>query len=212
MYGMARLKVLARLAAFVAMIIALHALVVRLTPGQDGDVGTFLVREVLFFVILVLVTWLMARLERRPVADFGLPWRSMFRGQFWRGTLLGFGAITCLLVVMRIVGVFAFGTLALHGLDIWKWAIAWALVFILVGLYEEYQFRGYFLSTLTTGVGFWPAAIVSACAFGWAHYDNTGENLIGVFQAGAFGLLQCFILRRSGNLWMPIGVHAAFDW
>jgi len=27
-----------------------------------------------------------------------------------------------------------------------------------------------------------------------------------------FGLLACFLLRRTSNLWMPIGLHAAFDW
>ncbi len=25
-------------------------------------------------------------------------------------------------------------------------------------------------------------------------------------------MLACFLLRRTGNLWMPIGLHAAFDW
>jgi len=33
-----------------------------------------------------------------------------------------------------------------------------------------------------------------------------------LFNAGAFGLLACFLLRRTGNLWMPSGLHLAFDW
>jgi len=33
-----------------------------------------------------------------------------------------------------------------------------------------------------------------------------------LFNAGAFGLLACLLLRRTGNLWMPIGLHMAFDW
>jgi len=33
-----------------------------------------------------------------------------------------------------------------------------------------------------------------------------------LFNAGAFGLLLCFLLRRTGNLWLPIGFHMAFDW
>ncbi len=27
-----------------------------------------------------------------------------------------------------------------------------------------------------------------------------------------FGLLACLLLRRTGTLWMPIGLHMAFDW
>jgi hypothetical protein len=62
------------------------------------------------------------------------------------------------------------------------------------------------------GIGFWPAAILSAAYFGYSHHGNSGEDWIGLVNAGAFGLLACFLLRRTGNLWMPIGVHTAFDW
>jgi hypothetical protein len=113
---------------------------------------------------------------------------------------------------MWACGVFTFGTLALHGFDIAKWALAWALAFLLVGLYEEFSARGYPLVALARGIGFWPAAVLSAAFFGWSHHNNTGEDWIGLFNAGFFGLLQCFLLRRTGNLWFPIGVHAAFDW
>ena len=48
--------------------------------------------------------------------------------------------------------------------------------------------------------------------FHYSHHGNSGEDWIGLFNVGAFGLLACFLLRRTGNLWMPIGLHAAFDW
>jgi hypothetical protein len=102
--------------------------------------------------------------------------------------------------------------IALHGGDIWKWAGIYALVFILVALREEFRARGYALYTLSAGIGFWPAAILSAAYFGYSHHSNSGENWIGLVNAGLFGLLACFLLRRTGNLWMPIGVHMAFDW
>ncbi|MGA8556048.1 MAG: CPBP family intramembrane glutamic endopeptidase [Candidatus Acidiferrales bacterium] len=101
---------------------------------------------------------------------------------------------------------------ALQGADIGKWAILYALVFLLVALREEFRARGYALYTLSAGVGFWPAAILSAAYFGYSHHNNTGEDWIGLFNAGAFGLLLCFLLRRTGNLWLPIGFHMAFDW
>jgi membrane protease YdiL (CAAX protease family) len=128
----------------------------------------------------------MGRIEGRTIADYGLPWRGMFRAQFWQGALLGFAAITGLLAAMRVAGVFYFGSIALHGADVFKWATIYALVFILVALKEEFRARGYGLFVLSEGVGFCPA--------------------------GAFGLFACFLLRRTGNLWMPIGLHVAFDW
>lgn len=136
----------------------------------------------------------------------------MFRVQFWQGALLGFAAITGLLVTMRVVGVFYFGSVALHGANIWRWAIVYVFVFILVALREEFRARGYGLFTLSAGIGFWPAAILSAAFFGYSHHGNSGEDWVGLFNAGAFGLLACLLLRRTGNLWMPIGLHMAFDW
>jgi uncharacterized protein len=113
---------------------------------------------------------------------------------------------------MRIFGVFRLEGIALHGFDAGKWAIAWGLVFILVALREEFRARGYGLFTLSMGIGFWPAAMISAAFFGYSHHGNSGEDWIGMFNAGLFGLLACFLLRRTGNLWMPIGLHTAFDW
>jgi membrane protease YdiL (CAAX protease family) len=214
-YGPSELRAGWRLFIFLAIVIAVinaRNLMVRwLLHGAD-DTALVFVREVSDFLIFLLASWIMGNIEGRTIADYGLPRRGMFRVQFWQGALLGFAAITGLLVAMRVVGVFYFGSIALHGADIWRWAIAYVFVFILVALREEFRARGYGLFTLSAGIGFWPAAIVSAAFFGYSHHGNSGEDWIGLFNAGAFGLLACLLLRRTGNLWMPIGLHMAFDW
>jgi membrane protease YdiL (CAAX protease family) len=214
-YGPLELRAGWRLFIFLAIVIALinasNLMVRRLVHGAD-DTTLFCVREVTDFLIFLLASWIMGRIEGRTIADYGLPWRGMFRVQFWQGVLLGFASITGLLVAMRVVGVFYFGSIALHGADIWKWAVVYAFVFILVALQEEFRARGYGLYTLSAGIGFWPAAILSAAYFGYSHHGNSGEDWVGLFNAGAFGLLACLLLRRTGNLWMPIGLHMAFDW
>jgi membrane protease YdiL (CAAX protease family) len=214
-YGPSELRAGWRLCIFLTIVIALikvsSLMIRRLLHGADGT-ALFLVREVLDFLIFLLASWIMGRIEGRTIADYGLPWRRMFGVQFWQGVLLGFASITGLLVAMRVAGVFYFGSIALHGADMWKWAIVYALVFLLVALREEFRARGYGLFTLSAGIGFWPAAILSAAYFGYSHHGNSGEDWVGLFNVGAFGLLTCFLLRRTGNLWMPIGLHGAFDW
>lgn len=204
-----------RLLIFLVLVIGLlnasNLLVGRLLHVADETV-LFLVREVMDFLIFLLASWIMGRIEHRTIGDYGLPWRRMFRAQFWQGALLGFAAITSLLVAMRVAGVFYFGTFALHSAEVWKWGTIWLLVFVLVALREEFRARGYALFTLSSGIGFWPAAILSAAYFGYSHHGNSGEDWIGLFNAGAFGILLCFLLRRTGDLWMPIGFHMAFDW
>jgi uncharacterized protein len=204
-----------RLLIFVAIVVALgyatNQMLRRLLRGAGSDVS-FLAFELMDFLIFVFASWIMGLIEDRTIADYGLPWRKMFRLQFWQGVLVGFASITALLVSMRVAGVFYFGSIALHGADIWKWAMVYAVVFLLVALREEFRARGYALYTLSAGIGFWPAAILSAAYFGYSHHGNSGEDWIGLFNAGAFGLLLCFLLRRTGNLWLPIGFHMAFDW
>lgn len=107
-----------------------------------------------FFAIVLLVSWVMSKLERRKVSDYGLPWRKAFQGRFWFGTVIGFAALTALLGGMRLIGVFQFGAAGLHGLPVIKYAVMYGLAFLAVALFEEFGFRGYPLFTLTTGIGF----------------------------------------------------------
>ncbi len=165
-----------------------------------------------FFAIVLLVSWAMSKLERRRVSAYGLPWRNAFRGRFWQGAVIGFAAITVLLGAMHLIGIFQFGAITLHGLAVIEYAALFGAAFLVVGFFEEFGFRGYPLFTLTTGLGFWPAAIIVCACFGLVHRGNSGESWVGVLTAGMVGLLFCLMLRRTGDLWMPIGFHAAWDW
>jgi membrane protease YdiL (CAAX protease family) len=164
-------------------------------------------------LILVLIAGrIMAWIEGRRVADYGLPLRRAFRGEFWQGVAIGFTAITVLLCAMHAIGIFSFGTIGPHGAQMWKYALLSGAAFLFVGFFEEFFFRGYVQFTLTTSIGFWPAALLTSALFGYAHHGNAGETLVGTFSAGAAGFLFCLLLRRTGNLWMPVGFHAAWDW
>jgi len=72
------------LSIFLAIVIALintsNLILRRPLSGADGGTS-FLVRELMDFLIFLLASWIMGRLERRTIADYGLPWRKMFRGQ-----------------------------------------------------------------------------------------------------------------------------------
>jgi hypothetical protein len=61
-------------------------------------------------------------------------------------------------------------------------------------------------------MGFWPTAIVLSITFGLVHLTNQGENWVGAVSVILVGLLFAFTLKRSGNLWYAVGLHAGFDW
>jgi membrane protease YdiL (CAAX protease family) len=168
--------------------------------------------EGILFVAALLAGTIMARWERRPLGDYGLRWRQAFRARFWEGALWGFVAISLLLLILRGVGVFSYGGAALAGTAIMKYGAIWAGVFLLVGFSEEYVFRGYPLYTLTSGISFWPAALLLSAAFGAVHLGNRGEDWLGAFNAAFIGLFFCLTLRRTGSLWFAIGAHMSWDW
>ncbi|MGA8368159.1 MAG: lysostaphin resistance A-like protein [Candidatus Acidiferrales bacterium] len=182
------------------------------TPEAGLTPSLVLVGEAVGFFLILLASWIMTIIEGRKIADYGLPLRRIFCGRFWLGALLGFASITALLAVLGAAHVFHFGPIQLTGVAIWRYGGLWALAFLFVGLFEEYAFRGYALFTLSTGIGFWPAALIASAIFGYVHHGNPGESRVGMFSAGAVGLLFCLLLRRTGDLWMPIGFHAAWDW
>jgi len=165
---------------------------------------------VLFFI--VLATLIMGRIEHRRFSQYGLPLRYAFGLDFWIGAGIGFAAVSIILAGIFALHGFRVTGLAIHGSTIATSVIAWSAAFVLVGLAEELALRGYLQYTLTTGIGFWPAALVLSGLFAFVHAGNPGESKAGLLMIVAFGLLHCLFLRRTGNLWLALGFHAAYDW
>jgi uncharacterized protein len=165
---------------------------------------------VLFY--LVLAGLIMARIERRKFSQYGLTLRSAFGRDFWIGAAIGFVTVSTILAGIFAFHGFRLTGFAIHGSTIATSVAAWSAAFALVGLTEEFAFRGYLQYTLTTGMGFWPAALVLSALFAFAHAGNSGESKVGLLMIVAFGLLHSLFLRRTGNLWLTIGFHSGYDW
>jgi hypothetical protein len=106
---------------------------------------------------------------------------------------------------------YSFGAVDLSGAEIARYAAEWTAAFLLVGIAEEFLFRGYLQYTLTSGMGFWPAAVLLSAVFGAVHLRNPGEGPIGALSVFVIGMFLVFTLRRTGTLWFGIGFHAAYD-
>jgi len=184
---------------------------VELGGAALTPLGTASLEGTILF-LTAMAALIMARIERRRFGVYGLPARFAFRKDFWVGTIIGFVAISvCLLGIFALHG-FQLAGLAIHGQTIITAVAAWSVAFVIVGLAEEFAFRGYLQFTLTTGMGFWPSAILLSLLFGLAHASNPGESRLGLLSVVFFGLLFCLFLRRTGNLWWAVGFHAGWDW
>ncbi len=185
-----------------------------LKAGQNGTVTPQY--EFLFEGALVaglfLSAVIMAKIEKRSFASYGIPLRGAFGKLFWQGIMWGLILESAEILGIYALHGFSFGGMALSGIALIEYAVAWAFGFLLVGIAEEFMFRGYAQSTLAEGIGFWPAALCLSVLFGGLHLGNVGEGWTGALSVSLFGLLGCFTLRRTGNLWFVIGLHAAMDY
>jgi uncharacterized protein len=169
--------------------------------------------ELVLFLVLLFLAWVMSKIERRNVGVYGLPLQRSITSSFIRGYFFwGFLPLAILLSVLRGLHVFYFGNLSALNSQIFGWGALWFIFFLLVGLFEEFSLRGYLLYTLADGIGFWPAAIIQALLFARAHMGNGGETKIGIIATGIFALFAAATIWRTGNLWLAVGAHAGWDW
>jgi membrane protease YdiL (CAAX protease family) len=203
------------LAFYIIALLFLQKLAVDLAWARDlGSSGlwSMMLEEFGNFIAAALPAIVLARVERRPWETYGLPLNARFGKLFVAGTAWGFAGISVLMLALYGAHAFHFGHIVLHGARGARFAVFWAVMFLLVGWFEEFLFRGYTLFTLARGIRFWPAAIVLSAAFGLIHLRNGGEQWEGALAAAAIGFFFCFTLLRTGNLWFAVGFHAAWDW
>jgi hypothetical protein len=168
--------------------------------------------EAITLLFLCAAALVMGKFEHRKFGEYGLPVRLVLGKDFWAGGLIGFLAISGTLLVIFLLGGYRISGLALHGTAILSSIFGWGMAFLLAGLVEEFLFRGYIQYTLTSGMGFWPAAFLMSALFGLGHFFNSHENAVGSLVVVLFGLLLCLFLRRTGNLWCAVGFHLGYDW
>jgi uncharacterized protein len=162
-------------------------------------------------VLLALVVFIMSRIERKPFLAYGYQGEAR-SVRFFSGLIWGFAAISLLILALSKLGYLVIDGRSLSGSSILQYAAEWGLVFLVVGFFEESIMRGYLLFTITRGVGFWWGALLTSFMFGFGHGHNAGESPVGLFAAGAIGLVFCLSLWYTGSLWWAVGFHAAWDW
>jgi membrane protease YdiL (CAAX protease family) len=226
------------LSIFIVLLVALLkgvGAIVRLMhlfpKGSGGDTalvpsfGFF--AEFVPFLATLLVTWIMSKIEKRPNSVYGLGGRRKLPN-FLTGLAWGVTCLSLLVLTLWRTGLLVIDSRLLFGLGALRYGAIWLVIFLLVGLLEEYLTRGYVLFTLSRGLagiyswlfktrhskafGFWTAAVVLSLLFGLGHGKNPGESPIGLVSAGLASVVFCLSLWRTGSLWWAIGFHASWDW
>ena len=138
---------------------------------------------------------------------------------FFNGLLVGMYPLALLaytLYTKILFGLPEDGTL----LPLWR-ILSFLANMMLVGIAEEFLFRGVIAETLlehfgTSRGGIWKACLLSGLLFGCAHLTNLLSSApLGVLMqcifAASLGVLYAAIYFRTGNLWVTVFLHGGTD-
>jgi uncharacterized protein len=170
-----------------------------------------IVGELVSLADVLLVTAVAAGLEQGRIDKYGLRIDRAFGKLFWNGTLSGVVMVAFVGGAMILVGAMRVDRFALHGLEAANKGLLWLAGMVLLGISEEYLFRGYALQSLWHSLGFWPAALITSALFVAAQLSKPHENAIDVGIIFLIDLVLCLSVRQTGSLWWAVGWHSAFD-
>jgi membrane protease YdiL (CAAX protease family) len=194
-------------------------------PPMDFKPKTVVLNEGFAFAAVALASVILAIIERRRMAVYGINRRDLL--DFLPGAFWGLASLSLLILALRACHVLVFDSRLLYGTAMYLYGAKWLLAFLLVGLLEEYLTRGFLQYTLMRGlyglaeklspanaraVAFWLAAAVMSLLFGAGHLANIGESPMGLVMVVCAGVLFSYALWRTGSLWWAIGFHMAWDW
>ncbi|HJU84455.1 MAG TPA: CPBP family intramembrane glutamic endopeptidase [Holophagaceae bacterium] len=156
-------------------------------------------------------SWICLRAEKRPLSSIGFRMDGHWARELGLGVAGGAGIM--LLTAVLTMGVGGFHWIRGEG----TWATtAWGLLlFVFVGFNEETLFRGYLFQRLVAGMGKWPAQVLLALLFAYAHWHNPG--MVGATKAWATlnialaAVLLGLCYLRTKSLALPIGVHIGWN-
>jgi uncharacterized protein len=206
----------------------------RLVPATPPSAVTLTPALAIFgeglpLLFIAFAALVMSLIEKRPFSRYGLILHRMLP-DFAAGLCWGVLALSLLIGLLWITHAISFDGVALRTGPALVYAAEWAFAFLLVGLFEEFCFRGYLQFTLSRGIsgivrtvstrnpyshaiGFWISAfILSGCIFAYTHTSNNGETILGILAVACAGTVFVFSLWRTGSLWWAIGFHSAWDW
>jgi uncharacterized protein len=169
-----------------------------------STLGTFAAAAVANAVVLRIY-------ERGNLASIGLGWTAASRRNLSLGVLGGVGAALVVIVLPLLVRA---ADLQPVPSEHFRWpSLLFVSILLLFGAVgEEMLFRGYAFQVLVKGIGPFATILPMAVLFGLAHSQNLNFGPLALTNTILWGIVLGYSFLRSGDLWLPIGLHFGWNW
>lgn len=149
--------------------------------------------------------------ERGQLVDIGLGWSAASRRNLLLGLLGGIGAALLVTLLPFASGEAHFEPVGAGNIQ-WRTLIFVSVVLLFGAVGEEMLFRGYAFQVLARSIGAFATVLPMGVLFGLAHLNNQNVTWLGVANTMGWGVLFGVAFLRSGDLWLPIGLHFGWNW
>jgi uncharacterized protein len=171
-----------------------------------------LVSALSVFLGAAAANWVAMRIyEDGRLTQIGFDWNAAAV----RNLLLGLagGAGAAILVIGGPLAVRAAELQPVPGTQADWAAILFLIVVLLFGAVgEEMLFRGFGFQVLMASVGPLGAILPVGALFALAHLGNLSVSWLALLNTFSWGVLLGYAFWRSGDLWLPIGLHVSWNW
>jgi uncharacterized protein len=147
--------------------------------------------------------------ERLHLADVGFHWNREAGWNLLLGLAGGIGSACLVLAPPLLLGIARVRAVPDAAAD-WTTFLFVTILLLFGATGEEMLFRGYGFQILLRSLGEWATIIPAAVLFAALHSGNPNATPLALVNTAGFGVLFGYALLRSGDLWLPIGLH--FGW
>lgn len=131
------------------------------------------------------------------------------------GLVLGAGVMTIIFALLLMTGQITLIN-ALSDPQFSAYTLAFVVIFILTGFFEEMFFRGYVMKTMIERNNKrWVIYVVSALVFGLVHITNPNvasmNGMVGIVNIILVGFLFAYMFETTKSLMLPIGFHITWN-
>ncbi len=147
--------------------------------------------------------------QKRRLVAIGLHWNAASARNAALGIAGGAGSASMVIGIPLLTGAARLRTVANEDAT---WATAVFVIALLAfgAAGEEMFFRGYGFQVLLRAFGPWTTVVPVGVIFALMHAANPASTPLAIANTAGFGILFGYSFLRSGDLWLPIGLH--FGW
>ncbi len=186
-----------------------------LRPSGGGYLGTLAsdIENGLLCVALLIPSFVMLKVvDRRELGLLGLNFsRGWFKELLW-GVGFGFVVICAVFLVMYAGGFVETSFNGFEATVLQAVFINYLIGFFIAGTLEEIATRGYLLQALIEGTRAWVAIVFLSLAFSLIHFRSPGFTWWAALNLFILGVLLGLTYLKTRSIWMPIGLHVAWNW